>query len=148
MDIKKIRALTQLMNDNDLVQLEVESDDMKVRLSKRQDAVAALPQALPMAAAQAPAPAAAAPADPLKDDFAGCSEVTSPIPGTFYAKPNPDAPLFVHVGDRVQEGQVLCLVEAMKVFNEIKAERSGEIRKICVEDGQAVEYGTILFLVS
>ncbi len=143
MDIKKIRALTQLMNDNDLVTLEVESDDLKVKLSKRQEVVAA-PTVAPMAMA-APAPAAS---EPPKDEWAGCSEVTAPIPGTFYAKPNPDAPVYAKVGDQVKEGQVLCLIEAMKVFNEIKAEQSGVIKKACIDDGQAVEYGTVLFLIA
>lgn len=152
MDIKVIRDLTRLMRDHELVELEVESPELKVRLSKAgKDPVlvtqAAAPAATPApaAAAQEPAPAAA---QPEADEFAGCQQIISPIPGTVYLKPNPDAADFVSVGSKVDDGQVVCLVEAMKVFNEIKAEGvSGTIKKICVEDAQAVEYGTVLFLV-
>ncbi|MBA3709970.1 MAG: acetyl-CoA carboxylase biotin carboxyl carrier protein, partial [Planctomycetes bacterium] len=83
------------------------------------------------------------------DEFAGCKQIISPIPGTVYLKPNPDTPNFVSVGAQIDEGKVVCLIEAMKVFNEIKAEAGvkGAIKKILVQDGQAVEYGTVLFLV-
>ena len=159
MDIKFIRDLTKLMRDNDLVELVVESDDAKVKLAKAQPvAPAVVTQALPapvaaapvVAAAPAPAaaPEAAAPAAPAADDFAGCKEITAPIPGTVYLKPNPDSDNFVTVGASVKDGDTVCLVEAMKVFNEISCEgMSGTIKKICVEDGQPVEYGTVLFLV-
>ncbi len=93
-------------------------------------------------------PAAAAPA-PAADEFANCKKIISPIPGTVYIRPNPDAAAFTTVGTQVDETKVVCLVEAMKVFNEIKPDAGikGTIRKVCVEDGQAVEYGTVLFLV-
>lgn len=153
-DIKIVRDLTRLMRDNDLVEVEVESSELKVRLSKAGNgqapvvvAPAAVPAAAPVAPAAAPAEAAAAPA-PAENEFADCKEITSPIPGTVYLKPNPETPAYVKVGDSVDEGSIVCLVEAMKVFNEVKAEGlSGTIKKICVEDGQAVEFGTPLFLV-
>jgi acetyl-CoA carboxylase biotin carboxyl carrier protein len=83
------------------------------------------------------------------DEFAGCKPVISPIPGTVYLKPNPDAANFVSIQTQVDENRVVCLIEAMKVFNEIKPDAGvkGAIKKICVNDGQAVEYGTVLFLV-
>lgn len=152
-DIKFIRDLTRLMRDNDLVELEVEGKDIKVKMAKAQAAVpvavAAAPAPVAAAPAMAAAPAAAAaPAEAPADDFAGCKEITAPIPGTVYLQPNPESDPYAKVGAAVNEGDVVCLVEAMKVFNEIKCEGvSGTIKKICVEDGQAVEYGTVLFLV-
>ncbi|MBA3685382.1 MAG: acetyl-CoA carboxylase biotin carboxyl carrier protein [Planctomycetes bacterium] len=151
MDIKIIKELTKLMRENDLVEMEVESEDLKVKLRKGGHDVTVAPvvqhHAAPVQAAAAPAaPAAAAPA---VDEFAGCKQIISPIPGTVYLKPNPDTPNFVSVGAQIDEGKVVCLIEAMKVFNEIKAEAGikGTIRKVLVQDGQAVEYGTVLFLV-
>lgn len=148
MDIKAIRDLTRLMRDNDLVTLEVESQDLKVKLSKAGTAVMPAP-AMPMPVAPAPAPAAAPAEEPVVDALAGCKEIVAPIPGTVYLKPNPDAASFIAVNDQVADGQVVCLIEAMKVFNEIKCEgMSGTIKKICVQDGQPVEFGTVLYLVA
>lgn len=150
MDIKVVKDLTKLMRDNDLVELEVESKDIKVRLTKnrpQQELVQVVQSAAnPQPAAAAPA-APATPAAPV-DEFAGCKEIVSPVPGTVYLRPSPDAANYVEVGSAVQDGAVVCLVEAMKVFNEIKSEGvSGTVKKVCVQDGQAVEYGTVLFLV-
>ena len=148
MDIKTLKELTKLMRDNDLVEVEVESADLKVKLKKASSAVAAVTH---LAASQALPPLAApvAPAAPVVDEFAGCKPVISPIPGTVYLKPNPDAANFVAIGTPVDDNKVVCLIEAMKVFNEIKPDAGvrGVIKKICVNDGQAVEYGTVLFLV-
>ena len=157
MDTKTVRYLAKLMDEHGLTELDIESEELKVRLSKsgQQPIVQAVAAAAPVAAAPlaaapaaAPAEAAAAPA-PAGEDFSNCKEITAPIPGTVYLKPNPESDTFVSDGKSVAEGDVVCLIEAMKVFNEIKAEGvSGTIKKICVEDGQAVEYGTVLFLVS
>ncbi len=147
MDIKALRSLTKLMNDNGLIELEVESNDMKVKMSKAGTAVApAAVVAAPVVAAPAAASAPAA-VEPAGEDFSGCTAIKSPIPGTAYLRPNPDSPLFVKVGDTINEGDVVCLVEAMKVFNEIKAQTSGVVKKVCVEDSQAVEYDSDLFLI-
>lgn len=150
MDIKTLKEITKLMKENDLVEIEVESGELKVRMKKAGPAVAQVVAALPAAApvAAAPAPAAAAPAGPSAEE-AGWTKITSPIPGTVYLKPNPDAQTFVGPGAPVDENKVVCLIEAMKVFNEIKPEAGvrGQIKKICVTDGQPVEYGTVLFLV-
>jgi acetyl-CoA carboxylase biotin carboxyl carrier protein len=144
MDIKTLKELTKLMRENDLVEVEVESADLKVKLKKASAQVTQF-VAAPVAHAAAPAAPAAAPVD----EFAGCKQVISPIPGTMYLKPNPDAATFVGVGTPVDETKVVCLIEAMKVFNEIKPDAGikGTIKKVCVSDGQAVEYGTVLFLV-
>jgi acetyl-CoA carboxylase biotin carboxyl carrier protein len=145
MDIKILKEITKLMRENDLTEIEVESADLKVKLKKGGvvTMVASSPaMALPVAQA-------AAPAAPAVDEFANCKKVISPIPGTVYLKPNPDATDFVANGTQVDETKVVCLIEAMKVFNEIKPDGGvkGQIKKICVTDGQAVEYGTVLFLV-
>jgi acetyl-CoA carboxylase biotin carboxyl carrier protein len=152
MDVKIIRQLTRLMQENVLVEVEVESPELKVRLAKANPSyVQHLLQPgapLQMPATPAAPVAAQQPAAPV-DEFAGCRKITSPIPGTVYLKPNPESPLYTQVGERVEDGQIVCLVEAMKVFNEIKCEGcAGVVKKICVEDGQAVEYGTVLFLVA
>ena len=145
MDIKILKEITKLMRENDLTEIEVESADLKVKLKKGGvvTMVASSPaMALPVAQA-------AAPAAPAVDEFANCKKVISPIPGTVYLKPNPDATDFVANGTQVDETKVVCLIEAMKVFNEIKPDGGvkGQIKKICVVEGQAVEYGTVLFLV-
>ena len=145
MDIKILKEITKLMRENDLTEIEVESADLKVKLKKGGvvTMVASSPaMALPVAQA-------AAPTAPAVDEFANCKKVISPIPGTVYLKPNPDATDFVANGTQVDETKVVCLIEAMKVFNEIKPDGGvkGQIKKICVTDGQAVEYGTVLFLV-
>jgi acetyl-CoA carboxylase biotin carboxyl carrier protein len=151
MDIKILKEITKLMKENDLVEVEVDSGELKVKLKK------AVPQLVSVAALPAPAQVAApaasiaapAPAAPAVDEFAGCKQVISPIPGTVYLKPNPDAASFITLGAQVDESKVVCLIEAMKVFNEIKPDAGvkGTIKKICVNDGQPVEYGTVLFLV-
>ena len=147
MDIKTLKEITKLMKENDLVEVEIESGDLKVKLKKAVPQVVAATQLV----AAAPVAAAATPAAPaaVVDEFAGCKQVISPIPGTVYLKPNPDAAMFVSVGTQVDESKVVCLIEAMKVFNEIKPDAGikGTIKKICVNDGQPVEYGTVLFLV-
>ncbi len=153
MDIKVIKELTKLMRDNDLVEIEVEADDLKVKLRKAGHNVAAVaPVQYHMAAPQAgpsALPVANVAPVPVEDPFANCQKIISPIPGTVYLKANPDAANFVAEGSTIDESKVVCLIEAMKVFNEIKPDSGvkGVIKKICVNDGQPVEYGTVLFLV-
>ena len=149
MDIKTLKEITKLMKENDLVEVEVESADLKVKLKKASAQVFTMPQVMAHApVATAPAAAPAAPAA-VVDEFAGCKQIISPIPGIVYLRPNPDAANFVSVGMTIDESKVTCLIEAMKVFNEIKPDAGikGVIKKICVNDGQPVEYGTVLFLV-
>ena len=147
MDIKTLKEITKLMRENDLTEVEVESADLKVKLKKA--GPVQMVSATQMIAAPSAALAAAAAPAPVVDEFANCKKVISPIPGTVYLKPNPDAADFVSVGSQIDETKVACLIEAMKVFNEIKPDAGvkGQIKKICVNDGQAVEYGTVLFLV-
>ncbi len=151
MDIKILKEITKLMKDNDLLEVEVESADLKIKLKKASPHAhlgAPVQQVVHHAApVAAPAPTAAAAVEP--DEFANCKQIISPIPGTVYLRPNPDAPNFCQVGTQVDETKVVCLIEAMKVFNEIKPDAGikGTIKKVLVQDGQAVEYGTVLFLV-
>ena len=149
MDIKVLKEITKLMRDNDLIEIDVESGDLKVKMRKAAAAVAVAPTLV-----QAPAPvavqAAPAPSAPAKAaEEAHWKPITSPIPGTVYLKANPESAVFVSEGSQVDAGTIVCLIEAMKVFNEIKAENgiTGQIKRVCVKDGQPVEYGTVLFLV-
>jgi acetyl-CoA carboxylase biotin carboxyl carrier protein len=138
-DIEGVRQLLALMKENDLAELEVEQGDMAVRLRKA---------GVPAAAAVLPAPVAAvaaASASGVRDEK--LPTINSPIVGTFYAAPSPEAAPCIKVGDHVVEDTVVCVIEAMKVFNEIRAEMSGTIERIVVKNAQAVEFGQALFVV-
>lgn len=147
MEHRELKKLVQLMNDNGLVELEIEREGERVHLRKSGPpmtaaAVAGMPMAAPVPAAPTPAPAEPeAPPEPEGET------IDSPMVGTFYRRPNPDADAYAKVGDRIDDESVVCIVEAMKVNNEIKAEISGEIIEILVEDGQPVEFGQPLFRV-
>ena len=146
MDIKRI---VELMKSNDLSEFSMKDENFELSLKRggSQEVVyAAAPVAAPVAAAPVAAPVSAV-AAPTVDENAGLVEVPSPIVGTFYSKPAPDADIFVKVGDEVSEDTVVCIVEAMKVMNEIKAEVKGVIKKILVDDASPVQYGQPLFLV-
>jgi acetyl-CoA carboxylase biotin carboxyl carrier protein len=160
MNQNEIKELVEFLVEKDIAEFELERDDIKLRVKRPQPVVAAsettfyaapyaapaapLPAAPLPAAAAAPAPAAAAPA-PASDE--GVEIIKSPIVGTFYEAASPGAPPFVKRGDSVKVGQVLCIVEAMKLMNEIEAEKSGEIVEILVSNGQPVEYGQPLFKI-
>ena len=106
-----------------------------------------VPQAPAVAAPVAPAVAPAAAEAPAADDTAGLTPITAQMVGTYYSSPNPDSPAFVKVGDQISNGQVICIIEAMKLFNEIESEVQGVVEKICVNNGDPVEFGQTLFLV-
>lgn len=141
MNIEEIRELAQVLKQNDLSALEVSEGELRVRLERE------IPSAYP-ASPLSPAVPAAVPI-PVEDDpgvdFSNLIEVKSPMVGVFYAAPAPDAEPFVKVGQRVRRGDVLCIVEAMKLMNEITAEKDGEIFDICVSNGDVVEFGQCLF---
>lgn len=146
MDLQKVKELIELMKENDLVELEIADGESKVHL-KRPGAVMPVMHQVPMAAAPA-APTASSPASAsagAKEE--GVIEITSPIVGTFYQAPSPDSDPYVKPGDHVNTDTVVCIVEAMKVMNEIKAEVSGTIIEACCKDGQAVEFGQVIFKV-
>ncbi len=150
MDPGLLQELVKLMAANDLNTVDLRDGDRRVVLKRGAVApvmVAGPAQSMQMAA---PATAFAAPATPAKkaeDDTAGFKEIKSPMVGTFYSKPSPDSKPFVQVGSNVNEDTDVCVIEAMKVFNNIKAECRGTIAKVCIQDGQPVEYGMVLFLV-
>jgi acetyl-CoA carboxylase biotin carboxyl carrier protein len=161
--ILELKDLITFLKENEVAEFDLDRTDLKVRL-KFASAVApaaapvdlaalarlmapapsAAPSALPPAAAAAAPPAASAPAPAPQEDL---HIVKSPIVGTFYESPSPGSPAFVTNGDRVEKGQVLCIVEAMKLMNEIESDASGEIVKRLVQNGQPVEYGQPLFAI-
>lgn len=155
MDISKVRELVKLVEESGIEELEVSHLDTTIRIQKSAGHVFGAPAMMPQAmAAAAPNPAAAAAAAPEAAPAAEADltrgkwkDVRSPIVGTFYRSPSPTNPSFVSVGDHVAAGETLCIVEAMKVMNEIDAEFSGTIMEILVEDGMPVEAEGVLFLV-
>jgi acetyl-CoA carboxylase biotin carboxyl carrier protein len=150
-DIRKLKELVRLMVTNDLSELDLRDEQQQVTVKRGgNQAQPVIQQVAPAVAAPAAAPAAVAPPaaaapEPAADD--GLVPIESPMVGTFYAKPNPDKPNFVSVGDSIGPDSVVCLIEAMKIFNEIKAERSGTVAKVLVENGDAVEFGQPLLLI-
>jgi len=149
--LEELQALVQLMVDNDLTELELRDGEESVCLKRGGPSVVAAAAAAPTAAVQSGAPSpgveAPAPAPPAEVEDDGLVAIESPMVGTFYASPDPDSPPFVQVGSSVTPETVVCLVEAMKVFNEVKAETTGVIERVLVKNGEAVEFGQPLFLV-
>ena len=151
-NLEDIRQILDLVREHDLSEFELERDGLKIRVRKdaRGQMVVQAPTAapvVPLTAGPAAAPAPAAATLPA-DDSVDLAVVTSPIVGTFYRAPEPGAAPFVEVGGRVHKGEVLCIIEAMKLMNEIECEYEGEIAKIYVENGQAVQYGERLFAIN
>jgi len=152
-DLKTLKQLIKMMVDNDLTELDIQAEGGPIKLRRNSQAAGGV-QMIPMAQPAAPATAAAAPgqtaptaSDTDNGDDEGGETIDSPMVGTFYEASSPDAKAFASVGDRVDPDSVVCIVEAMKVFNEIKAETSGTIVKILVENGQAVEFGQPLYVI-
>ena len=148
-DISRIKQLVRLMRDNDLSEIDMQQESARLRLRRGATQVftaAAAPVAAP-AAQVASAPVESAAAKPAAPPASNLSEIKCPIVGTFYAASSPDVEAFAKVGTRVSPDSVVCIVEAMKVFNEIQAGCSGTIREILVENGAPVEYGQVLFRV-
>ena len=155
MDLTEIKKIVKLMDDHGLSQFQYEKEDFNLKLKKGvdideiQSLLGSLGSApAPVAPIPAPATAPVANAAPAAESAAPepvGEEVSSPMVGTFYRKSSPESPNFVEVGDAVSEGQTLCIIEAMKVMNEIKAEKSGTIAQVCVDDGNSVQFGDALF---
>ncbi|MCX7934495.1 MAG: acetyl-CoA carboxylase biotin carboxyl carrier protein [Planctomycetota bacterium] len=145
MSLERIRELLQLMKEHDLAELELSEKDFSVKLKKAMPAIMATPAAPAPALAAAPSPPPAVASAAASDE--GLVPIKSPIVGTFYRASAPDAQPFVNVGQKVTKETVVCIVEAMKIMNEIKAGVNGTIEKILVENGEPVEYGQPLFLV-
>jgi len=149
MDLRKLKTLIDLVAESGIAEIEVTEGEDKVRIVKHANAPAAPAPAAPPVpvAAVLPVSAAAASAPAAAPEPAAGQIVKSPMVGTFYRAPGPDAKPFVEVGQVVKPGDTLCIIEAMKLLNEIEAEVGGAIREILVENGQAVEYGQALFVI-
>lgn len=154
MDLRKLKTLIDLVSESNVSELEITEAEGKVRIVKGGPATAqayAAPMAMPAATAAAPAlaPAAAAPAAPAAaaPQAPAGHTVKSPMVGTFYRASAPGAKSFVEIGSVVKEGDTICIIEAMKILNEIEADKSGTITQILCENGQAVEYGQPLFVI-
>jgi acetyl-CoA carboxylase biotin carboxyl carrier protein len=162
LDISDLKEILRILEEQNITEFELEQDGVKLRVCRASTvaggvaaALAPTPAPAPAAGAPAapaavptsPAPAAGAPPAPVAEASANGTVVKSPIVGTFYRAPDPNSPPFVSEGDRVKVGQVLCIIEAMKLMNEIEAEVAGEVVKIHPENGQPVQYGDPLFTV-
>ncbi|SAL18914.1 acetyl-CoA carboxylase biotin carboxyl carrier protein subunit [Caballeronia terrestris] len=157
MDLRKLKTLIDLVSESGISELEVTEGEGKVRIVKNAAPVYMqapqqyMPQGLPQQAPQfGPASDAGAAAAPAAAPVAAAPEghiVTSPMVGSFYRAPSPGAEPFVQVGDTVKEGQTICIIEAMKLLNEIESDKSGVVKEILCENGQAVEYGQPLFVI-
>ncbi|SHG82950.1 acetyl-CoA carboxylase biotin carboxyl carrier protein [Winogradskyella jejuensis] len=157
MDLKEIQNLIKFVAKSGASEVKLEMDDVKITIKTGSETETTIVQQMPVAAApmmqQAPAAAPAPAAEPAAPAAAPASDdskyitIKSPIIGTFYRKPSPDKPVFVEVGTDIKEGDVLCVIEAMKLFNEIESEISGKIVKVLVDDSSPVEFDQPLFLV-
>lgn len=146
-DPELVRELAELLNQTDLTEIEVEKGDLRVRVARNISTTVQVPAAAPMAAMPAPVAAVAAAPAEAKPTAAHPGAVPSPMVGTAYRRPSPDAKPFVEVGSVVKQGERILLVEAMKTFNDIVAPRAGKVTAIMVEDGQPVEYGEPLLVI-
>ncbi|MCE1243758.1 acetyl-CoA carboxylase biotin carboxyl carrier protein [Oryzomicrobium sp.] len=150
MDLRKLKKLIDLVQESGISELEVTEGEEKVRIAKHLAAPTAAPQAYVMPAAPAaaaPVAATMAPEAPAADALPEGTVVKSPMVGTFYRSPSPGASAFVEVGQAVKAGETLCIIEAMKLLNEIEAEVSGTVKAILIENGQPVEFGEPLFVI-
>ena len=148
MDLRKLKTLIDLVSDSNVSELEITEAEGKVRIVKSSGAPLVMQQpAATMAAAPVFAPVNAAPTTDAAPAVETSHAVKSPMVGTFYRSASPGAKPFIEVGDIVKEGETICIIEAMKILNEIEADKSGTISKILCQNGQAVEYGQPLFLI-
>ena len=150
MDIRKVKKLIELLDESGIAEIEITEGEESVRISRYAPGVAAAPAPVAMAApvaaapaAAAPAAAPAAPAEPEEEGF----EVTAPMVGTFYEAPSPNAEPFVKVGDNVNVGDTLCVIEAMKMMNQIEADISGVVKSIRLQNGEPVEFGQTMIVI-
>jgi acetyl-CoA carboxylase biotin carboxyl carrier protein len=152
MDIRKIKKLIELLEESGIAEIEIKEGEEALRISRMSSgtavahvpSVASLPLAAPLPVPQAAAPAAAAPVAKAKSNE---HVITAPMVGTFYGAPSPGAKPFVEIGDEIKVGQVLCIIEAMKMMNQIEADKAGRVTSIMARNGDPVEFGQPLFVV-
>ena len=154
MDLRKLKTLIDLVSDSNISELEITEADGKVRIVKSEPVAAAAPlmyapnpATAPQVAASAAPLASAAPTEPAAAPVETGHTVKSPMVGTFYLSASPGAKAFVEVGAAIKEGEPICIIEAMKIMNEIEADKSGTVKRILCENGQAVEFGQPLFII-
>lgn len=153
MDIRKIKKLIELLEESGIAEIEIKEGEEAVRISRMPTGAAAHAAAHAAAVAPAPAPAAAPPvlpaaaAEPPGKPKANEHVITAPMVGTFYGSPSPGAKPFVEIGDEIKVGQVLCIIEAMKMMNQIEADKAGRITSVMARNGDPVEFGQPLFVV-
>mgnify|MGYP001812856112 CR=1 FL=1 len=149
MDIRKVKKLIELLEESQVAEIEIHEGEESVRISRLSPAAVAAPQTMQAAAPMAAAPpVAAAPEVPAETATPEGHHVTSPMVGTFYEAPTPGAKSFVEIGQQVNAGDTLCIIEAMKMLNQIEADKSGVISARLVENGQPVEFGQALFVIT
>ncbi|MCU7799995.1 MAG: acetyl-CoA carboxylase biotin carboxyl carrier protein [gamma proteobacterium symbiont of Lucinoma myriamae] len=149
MDIRKIKKLIELLDESGVAEIEIHEGEESVRISRNSPAVMAAPQQAFAAPAPVAAPAVAAPieAPAAEPDKISGHEVKSPMVGTYYSAPSPGAPEFAEVGKKVTKGDTICIIEAMKLLNQIEADVSGTVKAICIENGEPLEYGQTICII-
>lgn len=159
MTTKDIKDLIKVIDESELAEFKLKNGDFELTIRSNQytqksthvvshaPQLVSVPQAMPVAAAATPTPSAQVEPKEEGIDTSTLLEVKSPIVGTFYRSSSPDKPPFIQVGDKIQEGSVVCIIEAMKLFNEIESEVAGQVVKVMIEDASPVEYDQVLFLV-
>jgi acetyl-CoA carboxylase biotin carboxyl carrier protein len=151
MDIRKVKKLIELLEESGIAEIEIKEGEEAVRISRNSTAAAAMPMyapaPAPIAAAPAAAPATPAAAEPAAASIPSGHAVKSPMVGTFYRAASPGAKPFVEVGDSVAAGQTLCIIEAMKILNQIECDKSGIVKAVLADNGEAVEFDQALFVI-
>ncbi|WEJ62206.1 acetyl-CoA carboxylase biotin carboxyl carrier protein [Thiomicrorhabdus lithotrophica] len=150
MDIRSIRKLIEIVEQSDIAEIEIKEGEHNIRISRsKEQVVVAAPVAATPAAAPAPvaAPVAAPTTESAVSSEVNGHKVTSPMVGTFYTSPSPDAGPFVKVGDKVSEGDTLCIIEAMKIMNPIESDKTGTVKQVVAVNGEPVEFGQTLFVI-
>lgn len=153
MDIRKIKKLIELLDESGVAEIEIKEGEESVRISRQQNVIAAPPQqiyaptAAPLAAPAATATPVVATSETTAEPEVSGHQLTSPMVGTFYRSASPGAAVFTDIGQSASEGDTLCIIEAMKILNQIEADKSGTIKAILVENGQPVEFGQPLFII-
>ena len=151
MDFKKIKKLVSLVETSDISSLSVEEDQLKVEIKRELNTIVTTPHIPTQPTIQVPTPTSTPPPEtnkePDEQKNTNLIEIKSPMVGTFYTSPNPESPPFVSNGSNVKQGEVICIIEAMKLFNEIESDFNGTIEKVCIENGEPVEFDQPLFLI-
>ncbi|MCF6280661.1 MAG: acetyl-CoA carboxylase biotin carboxyl carrier protein [Candidatus Polarisedimenticolaceae bacterium] len=143
MDIRKVKKLIELIEESDIAEIEIHEGEESVRISR----MSAIAPTIVAAAPVGVAPAAPAADEPKAEEVISGHSVTSPMVGTFYRSPSPNSKSFVEEGQKISKGDTLCIIEAMKILNQIEADRGGIIKRILVENGQPVEYNQPIFII-